>query len=358
MTTNYAEILEKIEMINPIAYSRDRNFIDGSVSQLSPYISRGLISTKKVYKMLIQKGYQINKIEKFIQELCWRDYWQILWREKNINLDLKHTQTKVSQTGVPFVIAQHCTQIDVIDSSIKKLYSEGYIHNHSRMYIASLVTNIARCHWYFPAQWMYYYLLDADWGSNALSWQWVCGTNSNKKYYANQSNINKFTKTNQLNTILDTSYESLIGLKQPKIFKKISPLSLKTTFPLSQSFTNSTQQPICIYNFYNLDLNWRQDIIAHRILLIEPSIFKKHPISDNSMKFMLELSKNIPDIKIFVGEFNELPINGSTVYYKEHPLNYNYKGIEDEREWLSNTKEYFSSFFKFWAHTRKELANN
>ena len=54
------------------------------------------------------------------------------------------------------------------------------------MYIASIICNTAKCHWKIPAKWFYYHLKDGDWGSNALSWQWVCGTNSGKKYYANQ----------------------------------------------------------------------------------------------------------------------------------------------------------------------------
>jgi deoxyribodipyrimidine photo-lyase len=67
------------------------------------------------------------------------------------------------------------------------------------MYIASLACNVAQSQWRIPAKWMYYHLLDADWASNALSWQWVAGTNSNKKYFANQNNINKycFTKANE-----------------------------------------------------------------------------------------------------------------------------------------------------------------
>ena len=86
MTTDYSEILKKMDSIDPVNYSRNRNFIDGSVSKLSPYISRGVISTKFVFQYLIKKGYEFSKIEKFIQELCWRDYWQLIWVEKK-NLD-------------------------------------------------------------------------------------------------------------------------------------------------------------------------------------------------------------------------------------------------------------------------------
>ncbi len=52
MITNYDGILKKIDLINPVKYARTRNFIDGAVSMLSPYISRGVISTKQVFQNL------------------------------------------------------------------------------------------------------------------------------------------------------------------------------------------------------------------------------------------------------------------------------------------------------------------
>ena len=65
MKTDYSEILKKIDLIDPINYSRNRNFIDGSVSKLSPYISRGVISTKIIFDFLMKKQYNFSKIEKF-----------------------------------------------------------------------------------------------------------------------------------------------------------------------------------------------------------------------------------------------------------------------------------------------------
>ena len=194
MITNYNEIIIKIDQINPIKYARDRNFTDGSVSNLSPYISRGVISTKFVYDFLLKKGYTLLKIQKFVQELVWREFWQMIWLNNNINKDFRFKQKNIKEKGLPKDIFLNNTKIKVIDQAIIKLYKKGYMHNHLRMYISSIITNIGGYHWKIPAQWMYYHLLDADWGSNALSWQWICGTFNNRKYYANQDNINRFTK--------------------------------------------------------------------------------------------------------------------------------------------------------------------
>ena len=83
---------------------------------------------------------------------------------------------------------------------------------------------------------------------------------------------------------------------------------LKTEFPDLEKISIDNSKPICIYNYYNLDPVWRTEINANRILLIEPSIFNKYPIGKKAMNFMLALSKNIPSIKVFVGEFDELKI--------------------------------------------------
>ena len=356
MTTNYNEIINKLDTINPIRYAKDRNFINGSVTKLSPYISRGIISTKSVFDFLLEKGYSLKSMQKFVQELVWREFWQMTWIDKNINEDLRTKQKDYKNIGIPKKVNDFNTGINAIDNSIKLLYNTGYMHNHLRMYVASLVTNIGKYHWKKPAKWMYYHLLDADWGSNALSWQWVCGSNSSKKYYANQDNINRFTNSNQKNTILDKSYDELINYKCEGIFEEKANLNLKVNFPKSDIFTNQNEKPICIYNFYNLDTKWRQEVDANRVLLIEPSIFNKYPISDNSMKFMLDLSKNIKNIIIFVGEFSDLPIKGSDVYFKEHPLNFNYTGIQDDRDWIFKPEQSFSSFFKHWNYVLKKLA--
>ncbi|MDP1843438.1 MAG: FAD-binding domain-containing protein, partial [Sediminibacterium sp.] len=192
-TTNYASILEKIESIDPIAYGKTRNFIDGDITYLSPYISRGVISTKQLVESVLARGYRVEQIESFIKECCWRDYFQRVAQVKNVNQDIKQEQVPVLNKAIPLSIANANTGIEGIDKAIQDLYAQGYMHNHCRMYTASVVCNIAQSHWLIPAQWMYYHLLDGDWASNACSWQWVAGANSSKKYYANQENINRYT---------------------------------------------------------------------------------------------------------------------------------------------------------------------
>ena len=174
-TTKYDEILKKVDSINPVKYAVTRNFKNGHVTKLSPYISRGVISTRFIYEKLVEKGFNLKKCEKFIQELAWRDFWQQIWVAKGflINEDLKRPQEDVNDYKISESLVQAKTGINSVDDEINNLYDNGYMHNHMRMYVASIATNIAKSHWKNPAKWMYYHLLDGDWASNALSWQWV-----------------------------------------------------------------------------------------------------------------------------------------------------------------------------------------
>ena len=356
---SYDEVEQRIRRIDPVKYARTRNFEDGAVTYLSPYISRGVISTKQVLESVLERGYQPAQIEKFIQELAWRDYWQQIWMVKGdeINSDLKNTQVPVSNHGISEAIVNASTGIEAVDNAIWSFYKSGYMHNHMRMYVAAIACNVARSHWITPARWLYYHLLDGDWASNALSWQWVSGANSNKKYVANQENINKYFNSSQRWTFLDIDYDEFRKMDVPEVLTDLADLKLETPLPPKRPIEVDGTMPTCIYNYYNLDPNWKSEILANRILLLEPSHFDQYPISYKSVEFMLTLSENIENIQVFVGEFAELQAsyNLGTIYYKEHPLNRHYEGIEESRDWMFGVSGYFPSFFAFWKKCKKQL---
>ncbi len=357
--TDYKTILNKIDSINPIKYSQSRNYINGDVTYLSPYISRGVISTKQVLENIVARGYKISQIESFVKELCWRDYFQRVAQVKDLNRDIKQAQSPVFNHEISSSIVNAETGVKGIDNSIKQLYSSGYMHNHCRMYAASIVCNIAKSHWWHPAQWMYYHLLDGDWASNACSWQWVAGANSSKKYFANQENINKYTNTNQSNTFLDNSYEAITAIETPKQLIATQKLLLETALPQSDLLVLNNNLPAYIYNYYNLDSQWHKNENGNRVLLLEPEFFKAYPVSKKCIEFILALSKNIPDLQVYVGSFQSLmnQTKSKDIFYKEHPLNIGYKGIEEPRDWIVDAiTGYYPSFFSYWKKVEKQLS--
>ena len=116
--------------------------------------------------------------------------------------------------------------------------------------------------------------------------------------------------------------------------------------------------PVLLYNWYNLDFRWFEDQQVNRVLLLEPDIFAQYPICERSIKFMLDLSINIPGIQIFTGSFESLSEKypNARFIFKEHPLN-QYIGEEQTRNFLQPvSKKSFNSFFGFWKSIEKNLA--
>jgi deoxyribodipyrimidine photo-lyase len=360
-TTNLTEILAQVEKIKAGKYARTRNFINGDVTKLSPYISRGVISTKFILEKTLAKNYNYYEIEKFLMELAWRDYFQNVWLTKNIENDLKQPQPDVENNSMPEAVLHAETGIEAIDKAVNDLYETGYVHNHLRMYIASITCNIAKSHWKTPAKWFYYHLLDADLASNNCSWQWTAAAFSNKKYYANQENINKFCGTNQRGTFLDIDYSEFPDLEIPSVLLTTETPVFRTTLPTQTPIAVDNSLPTFVYNVYNLDPFWKDDVTANRILLLEPSHFEKYPVSPKTIEFILKLAENIERIQVYVGEFNELKTayNLSEIFYKEHPTNRHYKGSQDERDWMfPEVRGHYSSFFAYWKQCERVLKSS
>ncbi len=359
--TKYADIVERVSSVNANAYGKTRNFLWGKVSYLSPYISRGVISLPFV-KDEVLKNYNYRTAEKWVSELAWREFFQRIWQAKGdaIHNDLRNTQFPIKHKNIPSAILEANTGIHAIDEGIQNLIDTGYMHNHMRMYTAMLTTNMGQAHWYKPAQWMYYHLLDHDAASNHLSWQWVAGAFSSKKYIANQENINKYTGSNQTNTFLDRGYEELSELEVPNILSNNTTWNGGTTLPMSDELYMIDHKPIFLYNTYQLDPLWHNQEVGYRILLLEPSHFKHYPISDKVLSWIIQLAKDlIPGIQIVTmeqNEFYQLYHQNHSIYYKEHPTTIHYKGVQEEREWMfPEVKGYFNSFMGYWKKCERYL---
>ena len=365
--TDYSSVLERINAIDPAKYAKTRNFLNGHITYLAPYLSRGVITLKHVLDSILSKGYPIQVCEKLIQELAWREYYQRVWQSKN-NLiweDLKQAQQDVAHHKMIVSLQNAQTGIDSIDKEIHNLYHGGYLHNHIRMYLAAIACNIGKAHWLQPSKWMYYHLLDGDMASNNCSWQWVAGAFSSKKYYCNQENINKYTFSKQVGTFLDKPYENIVNMPVPLTLQETVSLELNTNLPSTELPSLDTSLPTLIYNSYNVDPLWRKDEKANRVLLLEPSHFKNYPVSDKVIQFIVALSKNIEGIQIYTGEIEDIynvysqTNNGQSAFVisKEHPAFNYYPGIRDQREWMfPNVAGYFPSFFSYWKKAQRNLS--
>ncbi len=307
---------------------------------------------------VLSKGYAPLQIERFLQELAWREYWQRVWQhfDTSIFTDIKQPQPNVQHRQVPTAVIDALTGLNAIDAGIKQLYDTGYMHNHVRMYTASLACNIGGAHWLQPANWMYYHLLDGDLASNALSWQWVAGSFSSKKYYFDQQNVNKFTHTSQRGTFMDKTYEEIALMDIPQALEDTVVPKLTTILPQTSMPVIDRAKPTLIYNSYNLSPIWHNDRDVNRVLLLEPSHFEKYPVSAKVLDFIKALAENIPGLQIFTGEFADLEKLCGEVISIEHPAFYHYKGVRESREWIApQVTGYYTSFFAYWKQVAKTI---
>lgn len=217
---NLESAQKKLSMIDPKDYCRTRNFLNGSVTELSAYIRHGILTLNDVRNYALSLVDDPKSIEKFIQELAWREFWQrlyyhapeIVW--KDIESYKTGFQPSDYAIEMPNDINEAKTQNASINQFIFRLKEYGYLHNHARMYLASYIVHFRRIKWQVGAKWMHHYLIDGDLASNNLSWQWIASTFSSKPYIFNLDNIKKYADnsidvTVENNSELAFSYDTL-----------------------------------------------------------------------------------------------------------------------------------------------------
>ncbi len=206
-------------------YARKRNYDDvAHVSALSPYIRHRIITEADVLKATLAR-HSPQAAEKFIQEVYWRTYWKG-WLEMRPGVwaayraDLQAALNRVqTQSGLRQEWEAACkgeTGIDCFDHWAKQLAETGYLHNHARMWFASIWIFTLRLPWTLGADFFMRHLLDGDPASNTLSWRWVGGLQTiGKTYLARPDNIEKYTEGRFRPTGLATFAAPLEGTPHP-----------------------------------------------------------------------------------------------------------------------------------------------
>ncbi len=206
-----AAALEALRRFVPLAgrdYAARRNFDLGpgahdGVSQLSPYLRHRIVSEEEVLTAVLGR-HSPQAAEKFVQEVFWRTYWKGwlemrpgVWREyqRDLRRRLDEVQT---QSGLRRMWEAAClgqTRVDCFDAWTRELVATGYLHNHARMWFASIWIFTLRLPWELGADFFLRHLLDGDPASNTLSWRWVAGLQTPGKHYlARPDNIAKYTE--------------------------------------------------------------------------------------------------------------------------------------------------------------------
>ena len=273
-------------------YHKARNYVYfeeerfKNVSGLSAFISRGLLKEKTLLKKITISQ---NKNDKFIQEIFWRVYWQgwlenhsKVWESyKNYIYDI---ESKNSYNIANYQEAINgSTSIKPFNEWVRILKKDGYLHNHERMWFASIWIHYLEIPWQLGCNFFYEHLLDGDVASNLLSWRWVAGLQTlGKKYIATESNINKYTNNRYL------------GLKLPKIKNIIIKYEDNSLNSIVTSTLQETYED-CAFMFMdnnlNLDLFNRLQSKKKFLILIRYNL-KSIKKSKNVLNFQNKLFKD------------------------------------------------------------------
>ena len=211
-------------------YSRLRNFDFGpnkrsNTSCLSPYITHGVINEKEVIRKSLDK-FSFSKNEKFIQEVLWRTYWKG-WMElrsgvwNDYLIDLKRIKEEFIDNGDYLNAIEGKTKIECFNEWVNELKTYNYLHNHTRMWFASIWIFTLELPWQLGAEFFMQHLYDGDAASNTLGWRWVAGIQTQGKHYlASEWNIKKFTNNRFENIKLNENAPPKINDKNYTILHK------------------------------------------------------------------------------------------------------------------------------------------
>ena len=212
---------------NLVEYSKLRNFDYGpdkrtNISCLSPYVSHGIISEIEMINKSLKK-YSFIKNEKFIQEILWRIYWKG-WLELRPNVwsDYLSDLKKIKETSINnqnyLSAINGKTNIECFNYWVNELKEKNYLHNHARMWFASIWIFTLNLPWQLGAEFFMKNLCDGDAASNTLGWRWVAGIQTQGKHYlASEWNIKKFTNNRFQNIKLNEKATPVIDEKNYSI---------------------------------------------------------------------------------------------------------------------------------------------
>ena len=228
-----AKALDKLNYFvenNLSEYSKLRNFDFGpenrsNISCLSPYITHGIISEKEVIEKALGK-FSFSKNEKFIQEVLWRTYWKgwlelrpNVWSDYLMELNKIKEEFKNNQNYLNAIEGK--TNIECFNAWINELKENNYLHNHTRMWFASIWIFTLELPWQLGAEFFMQHLYDGDAASNTLGWRWVAGIQTQGKHYlASEWNIKKFTNNRFNNIKLNENAPPKVSEKTYQIIKK------------------------------------------------------------------------------------------------------------------------------------------
>jgi deoxyribodipyrimidine photo-lyase len=342
-------------------YSKLRNFDFGpanrsNVSCLSPYITHGVINELEVIDKSLKK-LPFSKVEKFIQEVLWRVYWKG-WLELRPNvwvdflLELKEVKKEFNNNQNYLNAIEGKTNIDCFNQWIMELKENNYLHNHTRMWFASIWIFTLELPWQLGAEFFMQYLYDGDAASNTLGWRWVAGIQTQGKHYlASEWNIKKFSNNRFQNIKLNenatpkVSEKSYPLIKQqfdnPKIIEKKNLLIFENnlSFEVSNFIENKFEK---VYLISSINQN-RSIEIDEKLVKFKSELIKdqKKRLEDKSINCEIIDISEIKNINDCYGLYPSVGENLDYLKSNNLKINFLYRDL-DQLAWQYCNKGFFN----------------
>ena len=342
-------------------YSKLRNYDFGpenrsNVSCLSPYITHGIIDEKEIIKKSLNK-FSFAKNEKFIQEVLWRTYWKgwlelrpNVWNDYLIELRKIREEFKDNKNYINAIKGK--TNIECFNTWVNELIENNYLHNHTRMWFASIWIFTLDLPWQLGAEFFMQHLYDGDAASNTLGWRWVAGIQTQGKHYlASEWNIKKFTNNRFQNFKLNENAPPKISEKFYSIIKQDfnnphdieeknliifeNNLSFETT-----DFAKNNFKKIYIVSNQNKNrsIKLSEKLLKFKSLLIENEQFQLKNRSIDCDVIDINEIKNINDS---YGLYPTVGENLDYLYSKKIKLDFLYRNL-DRLAWQYCNKGFFN----------------
>ena len=357
--TKSLEVLKNYIEKDILNYTTLRNFDFGinnrkNISCLSPYITHRLISEFEAAKKVLKK-YPYKKVEKYVQEIFWRVYWKG-WLElrPKVWTDFLEDLENIDNSNEYENAIKGETNIRCFNDWVKELKDNNYLHNHTRMWFASIWIFTLKLPWQKGAEFFLRELYDGDAASNTLSWRWVAGIQTKgKNYIAQNWNINKFTQDKYKDLNLNENAQPIIDQREYKIL----PLKIEESDKKLDNlifFDNETN-----FKFFSLDKyskiycillsnEERKVRLSNKVSEYKKTLIKNQ-IKDSNVNIefingnkFIEISNNIKDFDVIY------PCVGENMSFLERIIEKNNLIInyltreEDKFCWQFSNKGYFN----------------
>ena len=359
-----AKALDKLNYFvenNLSEYSKLRNFDYGpdnrsNISCLSPYITHGIINEKEVIKKSLDK-FSFAKNEKFIQEVLWRTYWKgwlelrpSVWTDFLIELKKIKEEFQNNQTYKNAIEGK--TNVECFNYWVNELKENNYLHNHTRMWFASIWIFTLNLPWQLGAEFFMQHLYDGDAASNTLGWRWVAGVQTQGKHYlASEWNIKKFTNNRFSNIKLNENAPPKISEKKYSILNQdfINPENIDQNnliiFENNLCFETSDFQNNKFKKFYIISNKNENRCIKLSEKVLK---FKSSLIQDQEQRFknqsidceVIDISE-IKKIEKAVGLYPTVGENLDYLNSNTFKINFLYREL-DQNSWQYCNKGFFN----------------